>query len=465
MGTSAGRAGAPGAGGTSGGQTGGQFYGPGVPGQSFPPVPNVQPRFDLPATVVNTPAKVRFGPGFEIISDDEEYILQFHNLTQFDFRGFPRGGETLYHDTFVIPREWWMWNGHLTKEIGYFVSIAQGFNSVNALDVFLDFNYDKRLQIRAGRFKTPFTYEFFIEPIQGLITPERSLFFNNFGQNRDEGIMAYGQLFDTPSGVSRIQYAVGIFNGNRNGYFANQNEKFVSAFLNFHPFGEYEGSLLENFNFGGSVFAGNNSQPAVPAVFRTIVPTTGVDDIGVPFLALGNHTAEYGPMAFWDMHAAYFYRQLAIIAEWQSGYQDYALDYTPATRSMHTRIPVGSYYVTAGYFLTGETRSQLGIVKPRRPFSLRPGEFGPGAWEVFARYNYLDIGNQVFTNGLAMAQGNANRVGTTDLGLTWHMTQYVKMFFDWKHDGFNMPVTFATGPPARAAGTADTLWWRLQLFF
>ena len=39
--------------------------------------------------------------------------------------------------------------------------------------------------------------------------------------------MAYGQLFDAPDQVSRVQYAAGIFNGNRNGYYANQNRKFV----------------------------------------------------------------------------------------------------------------------------------------------------------------------------------------------------------------------------------------------
>ena len=49
------------------------------------------------------------------------------------------------------------------------------------LDVFLDINIDPRFVVRAGRFKTPFTYEFMVEPVQGLILPERSLFFNNFG--------------------------------------------------------------------------------------------------------------------------------------------------------------------------------------------------------------------------------------------------------------------------------------------
>jgi phosphate-selective porin OprO/OprP len=135
---------------------------------------------------------------------------------------------------------------------------------------------------------------------------------------------------------------------------------------------------------------------------------------------------------------------------------------------MHTRVPVQSWYLTAGYMLTGETRSQLGIVKPLRPFSLRPGQLGPGAWELFARYNMLNIGDQIFTNGLASPDGSANRVWQTDLGLTWHMTQYVKMFFDWSHAEFNNPVIFNTTNNVSSGAritTSNTFWWRLQLFF
>jgi phosphate-selective porin OprO and OprP len=448
----------------TGGLVGSRSGGPGVPGQSFPPVPPVSPRFNVPASLDDIKAHVRFGPGFEIASDDEEWIMQFHDLTQFDYRGYLTGGQNPTHDTFIFPRQWWMWNGHVTREIGYFVSIAQGIDTLNGLDIFLDFNYDRRLQFRAGRFKTPFTYEFFVEPVQGLIVPERSVFFNNFGQNRDEGIMPYGQLFTNDKGVSKIQYAAGIFNGNRNGFISAQDGKWMSAFLNFHMFGDYEGSILENLNVGGSVLAGGNSQTPVPAVFRTIQATTGNAAVGNPFLTLSDKAFESGPMAFWDLHVAWFYQQLAVISEWQSGYQDYSLNTNAATKSMRTHVPVGSFYVEAGYLLTGETRSQVGIVKPNNPFSIRPGQRGLGAWEVFGRYDYLDIGDQIFTHGIASPSGNANRLFMTDVGLTWHMTQYVKTFFDWNHVEYNNAVTL--NPVTHKTGTQNnTLWWRLQLFF
>lgn len=54
-------------------------------------------------------------------------------------------------------------------------------------------------------------------------------------------------------------------------------------------------------------------------------------------------------MALWDMHLAWFYQQLAIISEWGSGHQDHALNKDQATRSMHARVPIESFYVQANY--------------------------------------------------------------------------------------------------------------------
>jgi phosphate-selective porin OprO/OprP len=120
--------------------------------------------------------------------------------------------------------------------------------------------------------------------------------------------MGYGQLFDTANGVNRIHYAAGGFNGNRDGYAANQDGKFLSAYLNFHRFGTMEGSLLENFNFGGSLFTGNNAQAPVPSpTLRTVQAATGNALFGIPFLTYSDKAMLSGPMAFWDMHLAWFY--------------------------------------------------------------------------------------------------------------------------------------------------------------
>ena len=427
--------------------------GTGAPGQSFPPFPAPDKRHDSPATLANLPGSVKFGPGFEIRTDDDEFSFQFHNLTQVDYRGYQQGGQSPVKDTFTLPRQWFMFSGRINKPIGYFVSLAHGVDAVSALDCFIDLNYDPRLNLRVGRFKTPFTYEFLIEPVQGLINPERSVFFNNFGQNRDVGVMGYGRLFD-----GYLDYALGAFDGNRNGYVANQNSKFVSAFVDARPFKNAEGSMFEYLNVGGSVFAGNANSPAEPQQLRTVVAIAGNAVNGIPFLTFNNNVVERGNQAFWDLHAAWFYQSLAIISEWQSGVKDYAL----TGSNTRTRVGVDSFYVQAGYLLTGETRSSVGIVKPLHPFDPRKGMRGPGAWELVSRVQYMDISNNVFTSGLVDPNNSANRLWATDLGFNWHMTQYMKVYFEWEHSDFNQPVVFA---PGRRQLTSDMFLLRLQLFF
>lgn len=101
-------------------------------------------------------------------------------------------------------------------------------------------------------------------------------------------------------------------------------------------------------------------------------------------------------------------------------------------------------------------------MKPIAPFDLREGKFGIGAWEPYFRFEYMDIGNQVFTSGLSDQNLWANRLFQTHLGFNWHMTQYVKVYFDWNHAEFNQPVVFA---PGRRQLTSDLFLLRFQIYF
>ena len=427
---------------------------PNAPGQSPPPNPPISARFNSPPPLDNIKANVKFGPGFETRTTDDQFILQFHNLTQFDYRGYQQGGQTPVKDTFAIPRQWWMFSGRVQKSFGYFVSFQSGFDVFSLLDVFADIDLDPRLRFRIGRYKTPFTYEFYVEPIQGLVVPERSVFFNNFGQNRDLGVMALGRVLN-----NKVDYAAGIFNGTRNGFLDNDNSKDVSAFLNYKPFGDEQNTLLENLNIGGSVFAGDQNHPPVPTNYRTVVPTLGNPILGVPFFQYNNNVASSGPRAFWDLHAAYYYGGLALLGEWGSGFENYARTTNLRAR---TQVPVDSFYLQASYLVTGETRSSLGIVKPLNPVTFKKGHMGTGALEPFVRYEYLDYGSQVFTSGLADPNLWTNRMFQTHVGFNWHLTQYVKFYFDWNHSEFAQPVLYS---PGHRQKTSDMFLARLQLYF
>lgn len=418
-----------------------------------PAAPPPSPRFEMPEPIPDFPIRAHFGPGFEFKTRDDEFTLQFHNLTQFDYRGYQQDHQTNAVDTFTFPRVWLIFSGHMTKPYEYYISFAEGFDSFNILDTFLNVNYNKAFQFRVGRFKTPFTYEFYAEPTQAIANGEWSLFFNNFGMNRDLGAMVWGQALG-----DRLDYAAGIFNSTRNGFVDLSNGKEFIGFLNLAPWKTKTGSPLENFNVGGSTVAGNQQHTPFPQEFRTIVPTNGNGVLGVPFLNLNNNVLASGPQAFWSMHMAYFYRQISLIGEWQGGFEDYAL----TGQSTRTSVPVESFYVQAAYLLTGERVASRGLVKPYHPFDLRPGRFGVGAWELAMRFSQLGLGNQVFTGGLADPNLWTNRLFTTDLGINWYWNQYIRVLVNWQHAEFGSPVIYQPGSRQK---TSDMFILRFQLWF
>jgi phosphate-selective porin OprO/OprP len=412
----------------------------------------------MPADPLDLKLTASFGKGFGLATADDEYRFEFHQLTQFDGHFFEQGNMEGVADSFAFPRQWLIFSGRLTKPFEYFLAAAHGFdNGYTILDAYLNIHFDDRLQVKLGRYKTPFTYEFYSLPIDGLIDPERSIFFNNFGLNRDLGAMAWGMVWD-----KRMDWAAGIFNGNPNTFSDTNPDKDIAAFVNVRPFETSEVDFLKFLNFGGSVNAGNQLGPVRPQTLRLQTAIPGNATAGVPWLSFDPDVIEFGPRAFWSMHAAWYNGPVSINAEWQSGFQTYSHRQDNII-GLRTQVPVSSYYVTLATFLTGETVSRRGMASPLRPFDIRPGRRGPGAWEPFVRYNYLQMGEQVFNAELANRSQWTNKLQTIDIGVNWYWTQYIKLVFMWEHADFGSPVKY------NAAGdrhlTSDEFLFRCQFSF
>jgi phosphate-selective porin OprO/OprP len=176
----------------------------------------------------------------------------------------------------------------------------------------------------------------------------------------------------------------------------------------------------------------------------------------VPFLAFNPTVHEQGARALWELHAAYYYGGLTLLGAWQSGYEGYA-----KTGASPDRIPINGWFVQAGYLLTGETIRDRTLIDPLRPFDLRSGRFGLGAFEVTARYSELDLSSRVFTAGLADPNLWTNRADMTDVGFNWYMNKFMKIYFDWEHSVFAQPVFFRPGGLQK---TSDLFWLRFQVY-
>ena len=359
------------------------------------------------------------------------------------------------------PRSRFYLEGHVTKPIQYEFSFQQTYDSVNLLDAYVNFNYDPRFQLRFGRYKTPFTYEWYRIHIWDLLAPERSLFATNYEGQRRFGVMGWGTFFE-----NRVEYAVGSFDTQRNGYQAFNDLQDVMAFVNFKPFyNEERGFLLRDLQFGGSVDAGYENQPVSPAALRTNSPPapTGANDIGaanaatVPFLAFNPGVTERGDRALWELHTAWYNGGLTLLGAWQSGIESYAKVAAPSQR-----IPINGWFLQAGYIFTGETIRDRTLIDPLHPFDLRGGRFGLGAFEPTARYSELTLDPRVFTDGFADPKLWTNQARLVDVGMNWYLNKFVKVYFDWEHAMFASPVFSNNG---RSQTSNDLFWIRTQVYF
>ncbi len=429
--------------------------------------------------------EVYFSEGLEVRSADDFFTLEFHNLSQLDYRAFDQTGDAL-HDNFIIPRQRWYFQGELTPYAYYYTVIDRGYGTIDILDAFADLNfapkYKQQLQLRIGRMKTPFTYEYIKVSESDLIAAERSLFVTNFAGNRQEGAMLHGQVLE-----SIFEYYVGVFNGQRRSFQSDDNSKNVFGFVNIKPFLHSGIECLENFNIAGSVFGGYQRNPIQPANLETANDQAGPN--GVPgslnvsptFLIYNSNAFENGPRMQWAADVAYYYKSFTLLANYDGGFQNYSLKgpgtlpstlvYEPFSTggfvgvgsSKRVQVPLWGWSVACTYFVTGEQITRrVYLTEPKRPFGWYNGRLNPGAIEIYSRIANLQVGDQIFTGGFANPAYWANRATAIDTGVNWYWNHYVRLYFDWQHSMFNQPVFLSD---TKFTKHEDLYWFRTQIFF
>ncbi len=408
------------------------------------------------------PGKIAFGQGLEFTSDDGEFKLQFHNLTQVEFRGFDRHDLGTLEDQFFIPRQRWYFVGDLTKNVGFYTVINRGYGSLDLLDAFISLRYSTAFRMRIGRMKTPYLYEYFSIAEGDLIAPERSIFASNLALNRQIGFMFLGEVFK-----GQLSYATGVFNGPRRSFQNLDNAVDMVGTVTWRPFLLSERfKALNYFNIGGSWDVGyQNNNPPQPVYFETANDQTpnNATSLSPTFLHLNNNVIELGERVQWGGHVVWNYKSFFLLGEYGGVRSGYGI----VNSTSSVPVNMSGWNVTASYFLTGEqVTRRVNMVQPLRDFNfdfLKPGgKFSPGAVEVFARYSTMDIGRNIFTGGFADPNLWTNHVWATDIGLNWYLNFYTRIYLDWQHDGFGNEVSVA---PSKFSSTADIYWLRFQVFF
>ncbi|HSK78384.1 MAG TPA: porin [Thermoanaerobaculia bacterium] len=128
--------------------------------------------------------------------------------------------------------EGWAYTKDLTYELQ--LNWPDSSNPLEDANVNYDFTHGKKsFMLKAGQFKVPFgRQELTSSGSQQFV--DRSAVSNTFARGRDIGLQAWG----TPLG-GKIDWRVGLFNGNGRTVSSNDNDKYqYNARLTFQPFGD-----------------------------------------------------------------------------------------------------------------------------------------------------------------------------------------------------------------------------------
>lgn len=115
-------------------------------------------------------------------------------------------------------------------------------------------------------------------------------------------------------------------------------------------------------------------------------------------------------------------------------------------------------YGQVSYFLTGEHRvyepeyGRFGRVKPKANFN--PAEGGWGAWEVAARYSYLDLDDSNVRGG---------KLSDVTAGINWHLFPNARIMLNYVHA--DVSGREAAAPAFNVGGDADIVQTRFQVDF
>jgi len=393
--------------------------------------------------------------GFSFSSANTNFVANLHGLIQLDSRTFFNNPKLAAGaDGFLLRRARPIFTGTVFQNFDFNFTPDFGGSSVQIQDAYLNYHYNPLFQIEVGKFKAPVG----LEQLQNdayLFLNERSI-VNDLIPNRDLGLELHG---DVLGGV--VSYAAGIFNGvsDYNGTTVNSpsdNGKSFDGRLFAQPFKSSDITPLQGLGFGvgGSYEDDHGAAELTPGYttdgqqkFFTYASTATAD---------GTHW-RISPQGY------YYWGPFGLLGEY--AISDQKVELTTAG-SKPVDVQNTAWEISAGWVLTGEDASYNGVT-PLHPFSLHNGSWG--AWQVVARYENLDIDDDVFAHGLASAStaspvytASASEAHAWSAGLNWYLNRNVRINASFSRTDF----TGGTGTGATVTKQPENvLFTRVQLAF
>ncbi len=355
--------------------------------------------------------------GLTLTGADKRYQLRVRGYAQADSRSY-FDDVSNNGDSFLIRQARPTFEFKLPGDLSGRLTTDFGSGSTRLVDAYADWKANNFLTLRAGKFKSPIGLEKWQSDTEGLFV-ERGL-TNNFVTARDIGFGAFGEIVP---GV--LEYQLAGVDGGADGADVNADtsgSKDVIGRIFTQPFKNSSNEWLQGFGVGIAGQVGQRDGTTTNTELTSGYRTTGQNS----FFTYSAGTFANGKVTKVNPQAWYYKGPFGILGEYFTNSQEVRNGATDA------ELEHEAWLAAASYVLTGEDASFDGV-KPANDFNPEKGHWG--AFELVARLSQLDIDDASFGT-FATATSSATSVDERIVGLNWHISQNMKIAFDYSQNSF-----------------------------
>jgi phosphate-selective porin OprO/OprP len=348
------------------------------------------------------------GPdGFFLGAKDSGFQLRIRGVVQGDGRFFLGDDANLITDQFLVRRARLYIEGTAGQWFDYRLMPDFGEGKLQLLDAWVNIRPWPWLQLRGGKFKSPFGLSRLQEE-RNLVFVERGL-PSSLAPDRDVGVAIHGEL-------TTIAWQLGVFNGVADG-------------------ASFDGDTSDGKDFEARVFA-----KPIREIGFGIAATWGTQH--------GNTSSNYLPAAKTAGQNTWFAYASDALADGDHSRispQAYAYvgpfgvlaEYVRSTQRIVRGASSGNYtndawQVETSFVVTLEKASYAGI-EPKHPFD--PRKFWFGAFEIGARYGELHMDNGLFPRFADPSKSPRGAYASAFVA-NWYMTRNVRAEVQFEHTVF-----------------------------
>lgn len=286
-------------------------------------------------------------------------------------------------------------------------------------DAWLDLQLASWLELRVGRQKVPFSYEWLLTSSNQLDFIENSLSFSSLVPQYDLGAALHGRWWE-----GRGEYWLGCFNGDGDESQDSVGGKLMAAHVSVSP--------VKGVHLGASAAQELGNR-------RTSTELKGALATGQAFLGNGESVQVQPSRWLVGLEAVSYLGPFSLKSEYVQR------DWGGGLLADRSQVPgvqglrAHGFYASATWVFTGEDKTARGVT-PRDPFSPRQvGHWGMGAWELGARYGALRLDFTVpeGPSGAGVTPSPDTTLQELTLGLRWYPNAQVRWMMDYSRYAFD----------------------------